>query len=929
MNIHGEFTNKKGHVVSVTVTSAIGTDDVEIGTERSDANELWFDGDDIITTESGFNDSFDVVIGHSASINLQTIAYVPALFGKSYKDVKVNIDVDGVCAFNGFVDPNTYNQPYVDVYDDLELSCIDVLSSLQYSYFRNVISKDAYDKAVAEAGTTTFWELIKEALTAAAGTLDGYSILYDGSRKSSATGAAADTVFKDYMVSDFVFLGDDEDDVSTYSDVLENVLKYLNLHIVQYGKTFYIFSWETVRKGTAGWTTLYGTDTFPSDEMGKVTVLSQDNVEDDSAQIEVTEAFNKLSLTVSRKTIDELIESPLDDLDSLYPHRQLYCTEYRSHYLDEFLAFLSRGSLPEYMLSQGTIKNAYWSDWYVLARSSRNWIVGLNGQSIEEYAKCNLDFANKLTFLHGAALLSMGCVKYNDTDEDKKDNSPKSSLDMSDYLAIGVDVVDDATFKDKSNFPLAVYAGSNGGAVLSPPDNDTVNYLVISGTMRLESKTLQSATVGKLEDAPIGLLHDYKKAMKDLTYYVEFGDNRYTILFNERESKGHAGCYMAYRWYKETSGFGSLMPEDTNPLDLPDNFQILDYPSGAPMCSNGMRPPSEFDEPELEYEYGKIEDRYGKVDSIHKVHVLECMLVVGDKVLVEDMSSGNGAMGSLSWQPYKSYEECRKLHPDDTDAAEDEYYAQTFNIGFNPAVGDHLLNEDHDIQTNFDFNIGIDADKGMAIPIRHKDHLQGKVDFKILGVVNTYYFDKITYRHRTWFRHEKYSENEINLMSRVRTVFVKDFSIKLYSDNTMTDNDGKNDGDIVYTSDTDESYYSKKDDLEFKIHSAFTTAECYEQGLSPVAAITTVIESNSGDGCLSLVDTVTGDTLKAEAEYVSEYYDELHVPRIVMTVNMQNADGITPWRHYHSEAMNKDFYVQSISENLSDGSVGLTMKEVF
>ncbi len=36
----------------------------------------------------------------------------------------------------------------------------------------------------------------------------------------------------------------------TQEDVLGEILKYLNLHIVQEGTAFYIFSWESIRKNS-------------------------------------------------------------------------------------------------------------------------------------------------------------------------------------------------------------------------------------------------------------------------------------------------------------------------------------------------------------------------------------------------------------------------------------------------------------------------------------------------------------------------------------------------------------------------------------------------------------------------------------------------------------------------------------------------------
>lgn len=129
--------------------------------------------------------------------------------------------------------------------------------------------------------------------------------------------------------AELAFLDDDEDSVWNYQDVAEALLKYLNLHIVQCGKIFYIFSWESVRKGNISWINLMGDAAAPS--IPDTLILSERNVEDDGTQIDVCEAYNKLSLKISPKSVDELVSSPLDDLDSAYPHRMRYCTEYQGN----------------------------------------------------------------------------------------------------------------------------------------------------------------------------------------------------------------------------------------------------------------------------------------------------------------------------------------------------------------------------------------------------------------------------------------------------------------------------------------------------------------------------------------------------------------------------------------------------------------------
>lgn len=925
MRIHGEFVNKKNRTVGVSFMTSAGDGDIEIG---GDGSGMYFSADDTVTTESGFNDSMDVIIPHSATVKLSVESYLPTLFAKGVRDVRVEIYVDGVCVFAGFVEPNTYSQDYVNSEDDLDINCVDALSAMQYIQFRNVGNGTKYTDACVNAKSATFWELLKEALSAGTGGLEGYTVLYDGSK--SLSGKSPSTVFTDLSAAELAFLDDDEDSVWNYQDVAEALLKYLNLHIVQCGKTFYIFSWESVRKGNISWINLMGDAASPATP--DTLILSERNVEDDGTQIDVCEAYNKLSLKISPKSVDELVSSPLDDLDSAYPHRMRYCTEYRATVLDDFKAFLRKGADPETLLSLGKIINAYWQDWYILVKKNANWMIGRSGTDmVDSYKtddKCQENIVNQLALYPGAALVSIGRVQYNCKTDD---NSPTSTLDMSDYLVISTYEGDTGnTTYDPLVTPLAVYTGSNGGAVFSPPDDKTVNYIVITGTFRLEKKEPQSIIVKDFADAPIGMEREAVDAgMKEAMNFVghEVTDGR-DIHFGLVGSQGRDNCYLAYRWYKNSASknvFGSMSVEDLNPQ------KTIVHPKGWPdeikgFYSNGLRMPSEFDVPDFKFEYSGIKD--GK-DHLSKVPVLECMLVIGDKVLVEDMDK-NGNINALKWQKFKSMDTCKSEHPDDSSAAEDEFYSQTFSIGFDPKIGDHLLNENHDVQTNFTWELGIDTEKGMAIPIRFSDHLHGKVDFKILGVVNSFYYNKITKRHRTWFRKEKWTDNAIPLMANVRNIFIKDFSIKLYSDNSMSGNSGDNNGDIVYMSDTDETFYNKKDDLEFKLHSAFTTEECASQGLSPVISLTTVSETSSGDGCLNITDNITGDTGKAEAEYISEYYDEMHVPRIAMTQQMQDiGDFVSPWRHYKSLAMGKNFYVQSIERNLLEGSAELTMKEIW
>ena len=125
-----------------------------------------------------------------------------------------------------------------------------------------------------------------------------------------------------------------------------------------------------------------------------------------------------------------------------------------------------------------------------------------------------------------------------------------------------------------------------------------------------------------------------------------------------------------------------------------------------------------------------------------KVAVLACMLIVGDKCVVEKGTQGQ--VTDFEWRKYKTLEQC---------ADEDEYYQQCFTIGFDPKIGDKIVGSKFDLQNNVSYRLGIDAE-GIAIPVRKADGVSGQVRFMILGPVNTLW-DVVTRRHRTWFRHTK------------------------------------------------------------------------------------------------------------------------------------------------------------------------------
>lgn len=896
MYIHGSFLSQQSDTITVhIVTGNDRTQTIEIGTEKAD---VYF-SEDPAEIENEVNDTFDVLLRNSAKIRLLCGNLITNLFSTSCRDAVVNIYKNDTCIFAGFIEPQTLSQPYNNRWDELELNCIDALSALQYSKYKNVGALGViYAFVKAEAAQRSFYDIATEILQ---GVTEGLDILgnqnikfwYDGSEAVDAQTANRYQVFKQLSISDLLFLGDDESDVWQQDEVLEELLKYLNLHIVQDGFNFYIFSWESV-KATPNkiiWHDIVANSTKTTAQQAVTIALA--NVADCDTTISIGDVYNQLLLTAKVEDIESVIESPLDDdlLVSPYINKQKYLTEYSSDGEGKtaYNAFYAMTHNQKTTYGAGAI-----TDWYLQVMRNKQWTFPMKGNTdidIVDY------FGSEGTNQHalpdwlgqapGAAIMALGSVKMNTANDD---NSPTSKVNMTNYLVVsvngnGVDNDENKTYPSvadiQKNIPYAVYTGNKSGGVFSPPDEETTNYIVLSGKVILN---------------PI---------MRRTNTYTNLHNKEWT-MWPQNIEKG-----MIYVWHQtvpsRNNGDGRYYTRQYWQAETPD--KEVSWHEGA---DSGFYPYTGEGPEEYEFKYSAIGD---STDTISKVAVLACMLVIGDKCVVETGTEGQTT--DFVWQKYKERSECQ---------SDDEYYQQCFTIGFDPKIGDKLVGTEFSIQNNIDYKMGIDVE-GIAIPITKGDKISGQVRFMILGPVNVTW-DVITRRHPTFFRHTKWSSSSVPLLAHVSSILIKSFEVKVYSDNGLISN-GNDDNDIIYMSDTKETFVNKKDDLEFKINSALTATECAQLGVSNTVKLSTPLNISTGDGVLEVYDRNGNVKAKPEQIYVDSYYTEYHKPRIVMEQKLRDIDNVVSlFNHYRHEALNKEFFVQGIGRNLIEGRADLTLKEI-
>lgn len=886
MYLHGHFYNQKEERIEVHIlTGGDRTKEIVIGEKKE--GDLSFT-DDPVELTSQVNDTFDHLLCQQATVRLLARNFVPDFFCASCRDAVVNIYREGKCLFAGFVEPQSYSQGYNEEFDEIELSCIDALTALQYAKYRDVGSLGVlYDVVKAEAEQRPFLAMLKEILGGVTAALDivGGNVmryLYDGSKAVDSVVGNRYAIFGQLTVSELLFLGEEEDDVWQQDEVLEEMLKYLNLHIVQDGFTFYVFSWESV-KGDERicWRDLL-TDASVTTARQTTDIVTS-LVTDTDTTISVGEVYNKIMLTAKVERMESVIESPLDNdlLKSPYCNKQKYMTEYScdatnlNKSIDAFVA-MTHGR--ETSFDGGCV-----TDWYVQMKNNSQWLFPKSGSGnlMEEYCSEGRNqhaLPNWLAKNQGAAIMALGKVEKK---TDAKDNSPIPKVEMTNYLVVSVngncDDKEATTYPNadslKAGMPRAVYNGSMTGGVFSPTDEGTTNYIVLSGKLVLN---------------PVMALSDTYQAIYN--YDGGGGIDKWIGMLVPSREKG--GRYYTQQWWKAAA---------PNEKAVWDTETVRGF---VPFTDTG---------PQLyEFKYSTIGD-HG--DNISKVGVLACMLIIGDQCVVEKGTAGQ--VTDFEWRKYKTLAECKD---------EDEYYEQCFTIGFDPKIGDKIVGTKFDLQNNVSYDLGIDAE-GIAIPIKKTDKVSGRVRFVILGPVNALW-DVVTRRHKTWFRHTKWNSTTIPLLAHVSSIMVEQFEVKIYSDNGLVNNTGDN--DLVYMSDTNESFVNVKDDIEMKINSGLTPAECQALDVTDSVKMSTPLNTLTGEGLLAVYDYARGVSAKPEQLYVDYYYKEWHAPRVVMTQKLTDTDGgiVSLFAHYRHPMMDKTFFVQGISRNLEEGYAEMTLKEI-
>jgi hypothetical protein len=138
MTIQGRFQNTQGITYYVYFRSDRNQG---VNLTINEADSTIHFAPNAVEIQTNYSDSFQTIIKRSAIINLITDNNLSDyLFGFNARDIQVLIFRELELIFAGVVDPTQYTQPYAFVHDDLQINCIDMLSTLEYYNYKNLFN---------------------------------------------------------------------------------------------------------------------------------------------------------------------------------------------------------------------------------------------------------------------------------------------------------------------------------------------------------------------------------------------------------------------------------------------------------------------------------------------------------------------------------------------------------------------------------------------------------------------------------------------------------------------------------------------------------------------------------------------------------------------------------------------------------------------
>ena len=290
--------------------------DIITNGDSSQSQELTLSGSPFVTEmDQSDKTIYTPVKYQGATVGFITPDYYLDIYSPGAQGTKVELyqmaNTDQLL-WTGYVTPNLYDQGFSKHIEEVEIECIDALSTLQY-----------YKYNTDEKATVTLWHIINKII----GQCHAYSKFFiSDNTQLSRTGNSC--IAQQLYISEANFFDDKQDgetdkDVAwTCKEVLEQICQYLGLTAVADGDSVYFLDYDAIKAGI----NTYWRFTVDNENGTKVTVAQNKAITggDFSATgstLSLDNVYNKVSVVSDSNTFDEVLPEVFNNLTNITADR--------------------------------------------------------------------------------------------------------------------------------------------------------------------------------------------------------------------------------------------------------------------------------------------------------------------------------------------------------------------------------------------------------------------------------------------------------------------------------------------------------------------------------------------------------------------------------------------------------------------------------
>lgn len=264
------------------------------------------------TTEMDDSDEtlYKPVKYQSATVAIITPDYNFDIYSAKAQGTKVELLNDtGKVLWTGYATPNLYDMGFDEEREEVEIECIDALSTLQY------IKYEATTKNVV-----TFLEVIRKVLSSC----NAYNYFYVSNNTQLTDNGTATILNKLYISENNFFDKKDDDETDadvawTNQDVLEEICQYLGLTAIADGDSVYFLDYDAIKNGRNSYYKYTVNDTTAPSlvTLSHTKTITASDYSESGSSLSLDNVYNKVSVKDDLYTFDAVIPDMYDNLTNI------------------------------------------------------------------------------------------------------------------------------------------------------------------------------------------------------------------------------------------------------------------------------------------------------------------------------------------------------------------------------------------------------------------------------------------------------------------------------------------------------------------------------------------------------------------------------------------------------------------------------------